>query len=180
MKEKLTQRLGKHKKLALFTICILFSLPFLAYASDKPLSLEEQQTICLSVINEISEIDRAVTAPSDRLKEAVLDANISKNNLLQVANQALESAQEAKDAYMRIQLNLPNGLPEETEAALNTMAYEMKLAYSIKTSVYSSFIENLKKYGDRKLDQSSNGEIWGHIAMAIEAEKAAKESIGIE
>lgn len=161
----------------------MFTLIFssLGFAADKKLlSADEQKALCQKILDEGGEIDRVATMASNKLKDTLQDKNASRSDIIKAAEGARDATGEARKAYERMQLDMPDGMKPETESALNEYAYEMKLAYGMYENVYGNFLNSFEKDRNRKLDVSRTGEIYGHMGNAVQAEERAMISVGIE
>jgi hypothetical protein len=167
-----------------FWVCISFFIvsiiwnPTVVYSASKILSPEKQKEFCLAILAQISEIDREAAMAGDKLKEAARGK--STQEIIVLAEAARDAAKNARDAYERLQLDMPDGLKKETESALNDSAYYMKTAYAMYFAIYRNFAEALRRNENAELDISRTGEIYTNFGEAIQAEAKAKASVGIK
>ena len=158
-------------KKAFWVLLLIFALAATAWGN------EAQKDLCLSVIDQIRSIDREASKEADVLRDAI---GRKDDKLLDYARNAMNAAEKARNAFGRLQLDMPDGMPSDVESSLNDAAYEMKTAYGLNFVMYKNFASALEKDPSAKMNISTTGQAYQHITNAVLAMNQAKALMGIE
>ena len=138
---------------------------------------EAQKELCLSVIEQIYSIDREVSKEANLLRDAI---GRKDPKLIGYAQNAMNAAEKARNAFGRVQMDMPDGMPSDVESSLNDAAYEMKTAYGLSFVMYKNFASALEKDPSAKMDISTTGQAYQHIMNAVLAMEQAKSLMGLQ